>query len=111
MNGGASVPASRKEEDEIPRPARGDARPTIPSSSFNRPHAAPFWIFDSPYVVSYKEGGSFFGAEEFCDHAEVFKCGRVAFYLTAGGDLLEQTAHDFSRARFGQGFGETDVIR
>src|ERR1051326_8318460 len=45
------------------------------------------------------------------EHAEILQRGGVAFDFCAGGDLLEQAAHDFSRARFGQRLGESNIIR
>ena len=35
-----------------------------------------------------------------CQDAEVFKCGRVPGDCCSGGDLLQDSAHDFSTAGF-----------
>src|ERR1051325_11038390 len=53
---------------------------------------------------------SFLHRGQFRQHVQIFQGGGVALDLGAGSDLLEQAAHDFAGARFGQGFGEADVV-
>src|SRR5689334_15300132 len=54
---------------------------------------------------------SFLGGTEFGEDIKIFKGGGVAFDFGAGRDLFQEAAHDFSRARFGKRFGETNIIR
>ena len=50
-------------------------------------------------------------AAESGEHVEIFERRGVALDLRAGGDLLEQAAHDFPGTRLGQRLGEADVVR
>src|SRR5437870_11806301 len=53
---------------------------------------------------------SFFLAQ-FCQHTEILQRRRVAGHAFATGNFLEQTAHDFSAARFRQRFRESHFVR
>src|SRR5271157_2080309 len=41
---------------------------------------------------------------------EVFQRGDISGGLMAGGDIAQEPSHDLSRARFGQGVGEPDIV-
>ena len=56
------------------------------------------------------DGALLLRAAQAGEHVEVFQRRGVALDLCAGGNLLEQAAHDFSGARLGQRFGEADVV-
>ena len=49
-------------------------------------------------------------ARETIEDRDVLERGDVAFDLAAGGDLLEQAAHDLARAGLGQRVGEADLL-
>src|SRR5258706_7564191 len=44
-------------------------------------------------------------------HGEILERSRIALDFRPRGNLFKQATHDFARARFRQGFGETYVIR
>jgi len=51
----------------------------------------------------------FIGAQSF-KHREIFERSGVTGDCVSRGDLAQKSPHDFSRARFGQGIGETYVV-
>lgn len=44
------------------------------------------------------------------DHAEIFQRCRITFDATAGGDFLQNAAHDFSTAGLGEGGSEANGV-
>ncbi len=60
-----------------------------------------------PYSASSK---SLLIRPQLGDDVEIFQRCSVAFDFAAGGDFLEQAAHDFAAAGFGEGVGEADVV-
>ena len=60
-----------------------------------------------PFVLNVLD---FFALLQPCDYREVFERGGVAFHIAMSGEFAEETAHDFSAARFWKRVGKADVV-
>src|ERR1043166_6369602 len=67
------------------------------------------WGLEFPWDLELGIWDLLFRRSQFRENAEIFERRRVASHAFSGSDLLEETAHDFSTARFGERFSETDL--
>src|SRR5438132_1520 len=65
------------------------------------------WLNHS--ILQWLNSSSFFLFES-SEHGEVFQRGHVTANFTAGSDLAQEAAHDFSATRFGKCVAEANVV-